>query len=182
MSCFYSFCLCDSCDIAHTVFNACILLNSYVPFTRTMIDFTETSSLKIFQPLIETLWGTPRPKDILGILFVEVRLSFTISGTFELTKLILAVVCAPVAQRGELWEVSVASGPCAGTQLLLSFAHRKRWWYWCCGCWDFPLASTALASPLSCLEHLPARAVPVLPGLPWWVFVWCVVTNWFFSF
>lgn len=141
MSCFYSFCLCDSCDIAHTVFNACILLNSYVPFTRTMIDFTETSSLKIFQPLIETLWGTPRPKDILGVLFVEVRLSFTISGTFELTKLILAVVCAPVAQRGELWEVSVASGPCAGTQLLLSFAHRKRWWYWCCGCWDFPLAS-----------------------------------------
>lgn len=101
----------------------------------------------------------------MGVLFVEVRLSFTISGTFELTKLILAVVCAPVAQRGELWEVSVASGPCTGTQLLLSFAHSADD-TGAVGAGISLWPVTALASPLSCLEHLPARAVPVLPGPP----------------
>lgn len=149
VSCFYSLWVYDSCGITHTLFNAWILFNNYLLFTWAVEHHPGRYFSHCFR-LSEVHLNLKAAGDII----VEVQLIFTLPGTFELTQLIFAVVCAPVAPRGELWEVSVASGPCSGAQLLLCLAGRRHWW-----CWDFPLAAQFCPALSTQLPRAPSACL-----------------------
>lgn len=108
------------------------------------------------------------------MLFIEVQLNFTLPGTFGLTELILAVACAPVAQGGEPWKVSVVQAPVQG--------HS------CCCVWlaeSTGGAGISLWQPSYCpalCTQLPQ--LPVLPGPPWRCFLMCCHKQalWFLAY